>query len=116
LWLDKNNKIKRLIWVKKIDNGEGQMSLIIVDEEFNRGVIRILDMSVELQEIMKLYSDIIQKLMSDGIKDIAIDNVLIGKVNRLNTYSTAMTAIIRSVTDTTSQFLKEIDEADSNLY
>lgn len=89
------------------------MSLIIVDDEFDRGVERMLDMSEELQEILEQYSTTIQDLMSDGIKDVAIDNVLIEKLKELGTYYKTMTETVKNIEDNTTQFLKEIDTADS---
>lgn len=92
------------------------MSLIVADEEFERGANRILDMSEELKEILLSYSGIIDTLLKTGINDIAIDNVLSGKMETLTSYTKEFTEISASLVEKTKTFLVDIDEADAYLY
>lgn len=92
------------------------MSLIVADEEFERGAIRIRDMSEELNEIFNTYSTIIQNLKKEGICDIAIDNVLTAKLDKLMSYGKEFNEISSFLVNKTENFLVDIDEADAYLY
>jgi hypothetical protein len=92
------------------------MSLIVADEEFERGASRIFEMSEEIKEILLSYSKIIEALMKDGINDILIDNVLSDKMNTLSSYRKEFTEISASLVEKTKAFIEDIDEADAYLY
>lgn len=92
------------------------MSLIIADEEFERGAKRIQDMSEELNKIFCSYAEIIQELQKEGICDIAINNVLTDKVDALTSYAKEFTKVSAVLVEKTKTFLVDIDEADEYLY
>lgn len=92
------------------------MSLVIADEEFERGAKRILDMSDELTDIFRTYSSIIQELLKKGICDTAINNVLTEKLETLEKYAKDFVEISTLIVDHTKTFLTDIDEADAYLY
>lgn len=92
------------------------MSLIVADEEFERGAKRIGDISEELNEIFRSYSTIVQVLQKEGICDTAIDTVLADKIDTLTSYMVEFSTISALLTKKTKAFLKDIDEADAYLY
>lgn len=92
------------------------MSLIIVDEEFERGAKRIKDMSDEILNIFVCYSKAIQTLTMEGICDVAVNNVLSEKLEILDTYAKTLADISSSIVNHTNEFIDDIDEADSFLY
>jgi hypothetical protein len=92
------------------------MSLIVADEEFSRGASRIRDMSDELLDIFALYSKIIDELTNKGICSNSVQNVLAEKVTTLSGYSNLLSGITSRIVNETTDFIADIDEADSYLY
>jgi hypothetical protein len=96
--------------------GRLTMRLIVADEEFERGAKRISDMSEELNEIFNNYSTVILELKKEGICDIAINNVLTAKLEKLMSYGKEFNEISAFLVKKTETFLVDIDEADAYLY
>jgi len=92
------------------------MSLIIADEEFERGASRIHDMSEELLNIFASYAAVIRELKNEGICDVLVTNVLEEKVTTLNTYTDLLVNITDGMVKYTNDFISDIDDADSYLY
>jgi hypothetical protein len=89
------------------------MGLIVADEEFFSGAARIQDISEELLEINSSFNKIIDKLISEGICDLLVNNHLIEIETSLSMLSSLLTEIASNIVEHTNCFINEIDDAEA---
>ncbi len=90
-------------------------NIIVADAEFRRMVRMLSDGTVELQEIMESYYNVLSYVQENGIIDVAIGNELAKKMYAIRQAANLFVPCVKAVCADTIQFLDEITEKDNSL-
>lgn len=92
------------------------MDFVIADEDFIRGSVRIKGMADELGDILKEASEIVQVIMETKSEKESMYEELEELCENISSFSKAVKCVGSDIMKDTSEFLTDLEKADSYLY
>jgi uncharacterized protein YjgD (DUF1641 family) len=87
-------------------------NVVIVDSEFITIARELSEGTDEIKDIIKKYKAIIEHLSQKGIVDIAINSVLVTKVEKVNIVIEKLEPVINNIYSESVRFIDNVEEKD----
>jgi hypothetical protein len=87
-------------------------NVVIVDSEFRTIARELSEGTEEIEDIIKKYKVILEYLSQNGIVDEAINNVLVAKVDKVNSVLKRLVPVINDIYSESIKFVDYVAEKD----